>query len=139
VLIVNEQIQIPLEEFRWEYARSGGPGGQNVNKVASKATLRWPLTTSPSLPEHVKERLLAREKKRITTEGELLITSQRTRDQDKNRADCLEKLTGLIASAAIVPAVRKATRPTKSSNRRRLADKKARGAVKEARRPPSAE
>src|SRR3954452_10407453 len=88
MLTVNDAITIPDTEFDWTYARSGGPGGQNVNKVSSKAVLRWDLWASPSVPPHVKDRLVALNRRRVTTEGELILTSQRYRDQDRNRQDC---------------------------------------------------
>src|SRR5947209_17220239 len=84
-MIVNDSITIPDAEFDWSYARSGGPGGQNVNKVSSKAVLRWPVRSTASLPSHVRDRLMALHRRRVTTEGDLLITSQRYRDQERNR------------------------------------------------------
>jgi ribosome-associated protein len=139
MLVVNESISIPLEEFQWAFARSGGPGGQNVNKVASKAILRWDLANTPSLPAEVKERLRARQRRRVTAEGELLVSSQKTRDQDRNRQDCLEKLAEMIRQAAFVPTPRKATRPSWASKARRVADKRRRSSSKAARRPPGEE
>jgi len=93
--------------------------GQNVNKVNTKALLRWPLATSPSLPEPVRQRLLAKCRRQVTAEGDLLIVSQRFRDAGRNVADCLEKLRELLVAAASPPRPRKPTRPTKSSVRRR--------------------
>ena len=133
-MIVTDAITIPDAEFDWSYARSGGPGGQNVNKVSSKAVLRWNVASSPSLPEHVRDRLFALNRQRITTEGDLILTSQRYRDQDRNRQDCLEKLAELIREAATLPKPRRATRPTRGSKKRRLAAKKHRSAVKALRR-----
>src|SRR5262245_54244197 len=112
---VNEQIHIPDEEFIWSYVRSGGPGGQNVNKVASKAVLRWDLAASPSVPEDVKVRLRTLQRRRITTEGELVLNSQRFRDQDRNRQDCLDKLREMLLQAAVVPKARKRSRPSRGS------------------------
>jgi len=134
MLHVNETITIPEEEFVWSYARSGGPGGQNVNKVASKAVLRWDVAHSPSLPEHVKHRLRALQRKRFTTEGELILSSQRTRDQDRNKQDCLDKLAEMVREAATLPKARRATRPSRASKARRLEAKRRRGATKAARR-----
>ncbi len=134
MLAVNDSIMIPDAEFDWSYARSGGPGGQNVNKVSSKAVLRWDVRASPSLPPHVKDRLVALNRRRMTTEGELILTSQRYRDQDRNRQDCLEKLAELVREAATLPKPRRATRPTRGSHARRLAAKRHRSAVKAARR-----
>jgi ribosome-associated protein len=119
MLIVNDRIAIPLEEFQFEYARSGGPGGQNVNKVASKATLRWNPGLSPSLPEAVRARLLRALASRLTLEGELLVSSQRTRDRTRNVEDCLDKLRHLVLAAASPPKVRRPSRPTLASRIRR--------------------
>src|SRR6059058_2862023 len=111
MLRINDRISIPLAEFRWEFARSGGPGGQNVNKVNSKVTLRWSPGTSPSLPEPVRARLLRLVGPRLTTGGELLVTSQATRDQARNLADCLGKVRALVLAAARPPKVRRPTKP----------------------------
>src|SRR5437660_7791682 len=99
MLEVNERISIPEDEFTWSFVRSGGPGGQNVNKVASKAVLRWNLTASPSVPDDVKARLRTQQRRRITGEGELVLNSQRYRDQERNRLDCLEKLRDMLLQA----------------------------------------
>jgi ribosome-associated protein len=139
MLPITDQLALPLAELEWSYARSGGPGGQNVNKVASKAILRWNLEASPSLPEDVKARLRARQRNRITAEGTLIIASQRFRDQERNRQDCLDRLREMILEALEAPVPRKATRPTKGSQRRRLADKRLHSARKARRRPPGEE
>lgn len=133
---VTPQLLIPEEEFSWSFARSGGPGGQNVNKVASKAVLRWNLATTTAVPADVKNRLTLQQKRFITQDGELIITSQQTRDQDRNREDCLEKLRAILLQALIVPKVRKKTRPSRGSKRRRLQEKKRRSGVKQNRRSP---
>src|SRR5215469_6616704 len=86
-LTVNNRVRIPFDEFEFSYARSSGPGGQNVNKVNSKALLRWPVRTSPSLPEPMRQRFLSRYGNRVTAEGDVLISSQRYRDQAKNVDD----------------------------------------------------
>src|SRR5438132_2469606 len=134
MLVINPQLQIPDSEFTWTYVRSGGPGGQNVNKVASKAVLRWNLAASPSLPEHVKMRLKTLQRRRVTGEGELVLTSQRYRDQERNREDCLQKLREMIAEAATMPKPRRATRPTRRSKERRLNEKRKRSSRKVERR-----
>ncbi|MFO0807286.1 MAG: alternative ribosome rescue aminoacyl-tRNA hydrolase ArfB [Gemmataceae bacterium] len=134
MLVVDGAIAIPDAEFEWSYARSGGPGGQNVNKVASKAILRWALDASPSLPDAVKTRLRTLQRNRITTEGDLIVTSELTRDQERNREDCLIKLATMIRAALIVPKPRKATKPSKGSKQRRLAAKKHHSARKSSRR-----
>jgi ribosome-associated protein len=124
MLTITSQLQIPLREFEFTFARSGGPGGQNVNKVNTKAMLRWRVTTSVSLPEGVRQRLLAKLCRRITVDGDLLVTSQRFRDAGRNTADCLEKLRQIIAEAATPPRPRRPTRPTRGSVRRRIEDKR---------------
>lgn len=134
MLEINSRISIPDEELSWEYARSGGPGGQNVNKVSSKAVLRWHPASSPSLPPAVKARLLAAVKSKLTVEGELLITSQKTRDRERNVDDCLEKLRTLILAAATPPKRRVATKPTASSQRERVESKRKRSDAKNQRR-----
>src|SRR6266436_1967483 len=123
---INDWLRIPDEEFAWSFVRSGGPGGQNVNKVASKAVLRWDLAASPSLPDDVKSRLRTQQRRRITSEGELVLNSQRYRDQERNRLDCLEKLRDMIVQAAAPPKPRRPTRPTRGSREARLQDKRRR-------------
>lgn len=134
MLDIQGHFQISEEEFSYEYARSGGPGGQNVNKVNSKVTLRWNVKTSPSLPADVLARLFTRYAARLTREGELLITSQRFRDRERNRADCLEKLQELLEGVAVAPKKRRATRPTRGSKERRLQNKQREGQKKRERR-----
>jgi len=131
---INETLAIPDAELTWSFARSGGPGGQNVNKVASKAVLRWDLNASPGVPEDVKERLRRLARRRVTRDGVLVLTSQRHRDQERNREDCREKLRELVRAAAVVPKVRKKKKPTRASKERRLAAKRRRAATKAARR-----
>ena len=139
MLEVTESLSIPDDEWTFTYARSGGPGGQNVNKVASKAVLRWALAASPSVPPEVKARLTAAHPAHTTLDGEFLVTSQRYRDQERNRADCLEKLAAMLRRAATPPTPRKATKPTKGAKRRRLADKKHNAGRKADRRGPAGE
>ena len=135
-LDVGDAIAIPLDEFQFETSRSGGPGGQNVNKVNSKVQLRWTPAASPSLPEPVKARLLKAVAGRLTREGELLIASTRTRDQARNADDCLEKLRALIEAALRPPKSRRATRPTLASKKRRVESKQRRSDTKRGRRAP---
>lgn len=118
LLIVTPEIQIPASEFELSYVRSSGPGGQNVNKVNSKAVLRWNIYESPSLPVGVRARLLLRLRSQITTEGILIITSDRFRDQIRNREDCFEKLKSALSAAATPPPIRKKTKPSRSSQLR---------------------
>ncbi len=127
-------IIIPREELSFTFSRSGGPGGQNVNKVSSKVTLRWNPAGSRALPEAVKKRLLAQQRSRLTREGDLLVGSQRFRDQGRNLEDCLNKLRELVVQALHPPKARKKTRPTRGSRERRLAEKKLRSERKRQRR-----
>ena len=139
MLKINERLAIPLEEFRWEFSRSGGPGGQNVNKVNSKVLLRWNPGASPSLPPAVRTRLLAAVSGRLTSEGELLVTSQATRDQARNLDDCLDKVRTLVLSVATRPKLRRPTKPTRSSQIRRAQEKTKRSETKRGRRTPEAD
>jgi ribosome-associated protein len=134
LLVVNDQLRIPLGELTFTFSRSGGPGGQNVNKVASKATLRWNVTASPTLPPDVRERFARRFASRLTTTGELVLTSQRYRDQGRNVADCLEKLRAMLAEIARPPKPRRATKPSRASRQRRLTTKRKQSEKKEQRR-----
>jgi len=133
-LVVTPRLRIPCAELHFTYARSGGPGGQNVNKVSSKATLRWNLGASASLPPDVRAALELRCRRRISSEGDLLITSQRFRDAGRNTADCLEKLRQILAEVARPPKLRKSTRPTRASIGRRLEQKQRQRRKKESRR-----
>jgi ribosome-associated protein len=121
---INDTTQVPDEELQFSYARSGGPGGQNVNKVASKAVLHWNLVANTSLAPDVRARLQARHANRITAEGELVLQSQRYRDQGRNVEDCREKLREMILQALHPPRPRKATRPSRGSKERRLTAKR---------------
>ena len=139
MLIVNSRIRIPESEFEWTFVRSSGPGGQNVNKVSSKAVLRWHATESAALPEEIRRRFLARFASRLTTGGELVISSQRYRDQPRNIADAREKLRAMLASVAVPPKKRKPTKPSRAAVARRLESKQARSRKKQLRRKPSDE
>ncbi len=131
---ISPQLVIPRGELEFEYARSGGPGGQNVNKVNSKATLRWSLNENQTLPDGVKSRLRTLAGRRLTDEGELLIVGQRYRDQPKNVEDCLERLRELVLQASVVQKRRIKTNPTRGSVQRRLNEKKAGAQKKQSRR-----
>jgi ribosome-associated protein len=139
MLRINAQIAIPRSEIRFSFVRSSGPGGQNVNKVASKAVLRWSVATSPSLPDAVRNRFLAKYPRRVNDRGELVLASERFRDQAKNVGDCLDKLRALLLSVAKAPPKRKKTRPTKASREARLSQKRVTSEKKQRRLPPRAE
>ena len=134
MLAINERFSIPESELSFTFARAGGPGGQNVNKVSSKAVLRWDLAANTSLPDEVKQRLRGLERRRVTNEGELLIVSQTYRDQERNKQDCLDRLREMVLRALVVPKARKATKPTRGSKRRRVEAKRRRAATKAGRR-----
>ena len=133
-LTINARITLPEEELGFSFARSSGPGGQNVNKVNSKATLRWNPGASAALPEEVRARFLTKFASRLTNEGEIIIVSQESRDQPKNIAACLEKLRLMIAGVLTPPKKLRPTKPTKGSKQRRLTAKKQRSDVKAGRR-----
>lgn len=134
MLVVNSRIRIPDSEIEWTFARSSGPGGQNVNKVSSKAVLRWNARTSAALPADVRERFLAKYSARLTNEGAVVISSQRYRDQPRNIADAKEKLRAMLAATAQAPKRRRATKPSRASVTRRLESKQASSAKKKLRR-----
>lgn len=136
MLIVDERIRIPLRELRFDFARSSGPGGQNVNKVASKAVLHWDVTRSAALPDCVRERFVAKYRRRITKEGQLVLQSQRFRDQGRNVAACTEKLRQMVLDVAAPPKRRRPTRPTRGSIERRLTTKRRATTRKRLRRRP---
>ncbi len=139
MLVVDENLRIPLKELQFDFVRSQGPGGQNVNKVNTKAVLRWPVATAASIPEDVRSRFLKRFHRRISGEGDLVISSQRFRDRGRNIADCIAKLRDMLAEVAQPPTPRKATRPTRGSKVRRRRRKDAQSQKKQLRRRPSSD
>ena len=136
MLKVNNRIQIPFTEFDFTFSRSGGPGGQNVNKGNTKVTIRWSVTKSKTLPDDVRRRFQAKYHRRITKDGDLVMQSQRYRDQGRNVADVLEKLRGLLLEVATAPRKRKPTKPSRGSNERRLDAKRKTSSKKQMRRKP---
>lgn len=134
MLIVNAKIQIPWTEFRISYARSSGPGGQNVNKLNTKAVLDWTVSTSPSISEAVRQRFLARFASRISTDGRVVIASDEHRQQEANLKACFEKLKDMLLDVAEPPKIRRPTKPTRGSQERRLGEKRLRASTKRQRR-----
>ena len=122
MIFVTQTISIPIEEVELAAIRASGPGGQNVNKVSSAVHLRFSILQS-SLPEFYQQRLMALRDQRITKEGIIIIKAQQYRSWDKNRAEAIQRLKVLLQSVATLPKARKATKPSRSSQRKRL-DKK---------------
>jgi len=134
MLRVTRTISIDESEIHFEFVRSTGPGGQNVNKVATAVQLRFNVMESQSLPERVRERLLQLGDRRISKSGVLIIIARRHRSQEQNRADAISRLIALVEKASRRPRVRRETRPTKASVERRLSRKKHQSDRKVARR-----
>jgi ribosome-associated protein len=139
MLCVGGRIRVSAAELRYTFVKSGGPGGQNVNKVASKAVLRWNVAASAGLPDDVRERFAQRYAARLTAGGEIVLTSDRHRDQRRNAAECREKLRAMLAVVAEPPKPRRRTRPGRAAVQRRLTAKRQAARTKRMRRPPSAE
>jgi ribosome-associated protein len=137
VLRITDQLSIPDDELVERFVRSAGPGGQNVNKVATAVELRFDVAGSPSLPEPIRQRLLARRDRRLTDDGVLVLNAQRFRSQDRNREDARARLVTFIESGLSAPKPRLATRPTRASKVRRLEGKRVRANVKRQRRSPT--
>ncbi len=136
-LVITPDLAIPDEELEWKFIRASGPGGQNVNKVASAVQLRFLLPRNTSLPVAVRNRLRRLAGQRINDDGTILIAARSERSQEQNRRDALERLAELIGAAMIEPKVRKKTRPTRASKERRIDTKKRRGTTKQGRGPRS--
>jgi ribosome-associated protein len=120
-------------ELEEKFVTASGPGGQNVNKVSTAVELRFDVRRSPSLPEPVRARLLARADRRLTDDGVLVISAQRFRTQDRNREDARERLAQIVLAATVVPKKRVATKPTRAAKERRLGGKKIKAGIKQGR------
>lgn len=136
-VIVTPAITLPAGELTMTFARSGGPGGQNVNKVASKVELRWHPGTSAALGEDDRAWLLQKLRSRLTGDGTLIVTSTATRDQLKNRDDAVSKLALIVRTALVRPKPRKATKVSRAAKRRRVADKRHKSEIKRGRSQPA--
>ena len=138
VLPITEDYGIDERELVETFVRASGPGGQNVNKVSTAVELRFDIVAS-SLPSWLKERLLARRDRRITTDGVLVLSAQRFRTQDRNREDARERLFALVRAAGIIEKARIATKPSRAAKRRRIDAKVIRGSIKKNRAKPGAD
>lgn len=134
---ITRSVAIDPSELEESFVRGSGPGGQNVNKVASAVQLRFDLLNSPSIPEPMKRRVMALAGSRLTKEGVIVITSNSHRDQPLNRAEALARLVALLREGAYPPKPRVATRPTLASKKRRLDSKSVRSSVKKMRIRPA--
>jgi ribosome-associated protein len=131
MLIVSHSISVPESELVERFLRADGPGGQHVNRTESAVELRFDVVHSPSLPDAIRERLLARRDRRLTGDGVLVIQGRRFRDQGRNRDDVRERLVEIIRDVLVPPKKRLATKPTRASKERRLVGKQQRGKTKQ--------
>lgn len=130
-ILIAPNVTIDADELQFRFVRASGPGGQNVNKVATAVQLRFDAARSPSLSDPVRRRLMRLAGKRLTAEGEIVIEARRQRSQEQNRQDAIDRLTALIRQALAAPKPRRKTRPTQASRERRLAAKRRRGRIKQ--------
>lgn len=137
MLQITPTLQIDEREFQFEYIRASGPGGQNVNKVATAVQLRFEITNSPSLTSNIKGRLIQLAGKRVNTEGILIIEARRFRTQEANREDAIQRFLELLRRSLVPPKPRKRTKPTAASREKRLKEKRQRGEVKKIRQNKS--
>lgn len=135
-LTINDQLTLPASELTVDFVRSSGPGGQHVNKTSSQAQLRWNVVQSTSVSDQQRARITARLRSRLTTDGDLIVSSGLHRSRDRNLDECLERITRLIAQALTVPKARRPTRPTRASKERRIDAKRRRSQTKRDRRAP---
>ncbi|WP_426661630.1 alternative ribosome rescue aminoacyl-tRNA hydrolase ArfB [Rhodanobacter aciditrophus] len=133
MLTIGRTLVLPETELIERFLRADGPGGQHVNRTESAVELRFDVAHSPTLPQAVRERLLARRDRRLTDEGVLVIQARRFRDQGRNRDDARERLAEIIRAAQAAPKERVATKPTRASRERRLVGKQQRGKLKQTR------
>jgi ribosome-associated protein len=133
MIYISPEISIDERELEFNFIRSSGPGGQNINKVSTAVQLRFNIVQSHSLPEDVKKRLSDLAGTRLSENGEIIVEAKRYRTQTKNREDAIQRLTSLIRQAAQKPKVRKKTKPSVSASAARVFDKKKRGAIKKIR------
>jgi ribosome-associated protein len=139
MIVVNDNIVIDEREIEERFVRASGPGGQNVNKLATAVQLRFDAMGSPNIDEATKARLKRRAGRRMTADGVIVILAQRFRTQEANRRDARNRLAALVTAAAVPPKPRRPTRPTLGARKRRLEDKKRRGQIKALRGGPSDE
>lgn len=135
MIVATSNISIHENELGFDFIRSSGPGGQNVNKVATAVQLRFDVRNSPSLPDEVRKRLISLAGKKVTEEGILILDARRHRSQERNRQDAVNRLMALIRKASEKPKNRKPTKPSFASEKRRLDSKRRRSGVKKLRKP----